>query len=162
MDQLFRVVIIFIMLVSSLFGYFTVLNILFQKRVTRTLNVLQQFPGRSFGLGFVNILFFLPITLLLFSVGNATTGPLKAIILIPALVVLAVLLGLASFGLLSVVEQVGEQVIPDQGILKRVLWGTVLLSLACSLPFVGWFLLLPYLLMTGAGATILGFFQKGD
>jgi hypothetical protein len=38
--------------------------------------------------------------------------------------------------------------------------GTLILSLACGLPFVGWFLLLPYILIIGVGAAILGFFQK--
>jgi hypothetical protein len=36
----------------------------------------------------------------------------------------------------------------------------VILCIACALPFVGWFLLLPFVAFTGIGATILGFFQK--
>jgi len=160
MEQLFRVVIIFSLLTLSLFGFFTVMNVLFPKRVSRTQDILQQTYGRSFWIGLVNVLFFLPIALLLFSLGDATTGPLKAILTIPALFLLAVLLGLASFGLLSMVNIVGERIMPDQTTLKQTFWGTLLLSLACALPFVGWFLLLPYILIIGVGAVILGFFQR--
>jgi hypothetical protein len=160
MEQLFRIVLIFILLALSLLGFFTVMNVLFTKRISRTQNILQQVPGRSFGIGFVNVLFFLPIALLLFSVGDVTTGPLKAIITIPALFLLAVLLGLASFGLLSIVNIVGERIMPDQTLLKQTFWGTLLLSLACALPFIGWFLLLPCILIIGVGAVILGFFQR--
>jgi hypothetical protein len=162
MEQLFRVLVIFLLLALSLFGFFAVMNVLFPRQVSRTQNILQQTYGRSFWIGLVNILFFLPIALLLFSLGDGTAGPLKVILTIPALFLLAALLGLASFGLLSIVNMVGERTVPDQSTLKQIFWGTFLLSLACALPFVGWFLLLPYVLMIGVGATILGFFQKGE
>jgi hypothetical protein len=45
---------------------------------------------------------------------------------------------------------------------KRNLWSAVILCIACALPFVGWFLLLPYVAFTGIGATILGFFQRAS
>lgn len=160
MEQLFRAVIIFILLTLPLFGFFTVMNVLFPKRVSRTQNILQQTPSRSFWLGLVNVLFFLPIALLLLSLSDITTGPLKAIITIPALLLLATLMGLASFGLLSIVNIVGEQIMPDQTLLKRTFWSTLVLSLACALPFVGWLLLLPYVLIIGVGAVILSFFQR--
>ena len=162
MEQLLRVFLIFILLTFSLFGFFTVLNVLFPKRVSRTQGILQQAQGRSFWIGLLNILFLLPIALLLFSLGDRTVGLLKAIITIPALLLLAVLLVLASFGLLSMANMVGERIMPDQNLLKRTFWGTLLLSLACALPFVGWFLLLPGILIIGVGAVILGFFQKGE
>lgn len=160
MEQLFRVLFIFILLTLSLFGFFTVLNILFQKRVSRTQGILQQAPGRSFWIGLLNLLFLMPIALLLFSLGDGATGLLKAIITLPALFLLAGLLGLASFGLLSVVNLIGERIMSDQTPLKQTFWGTLLLSLACALPFVGWFLLLPYVLSIGVGAVILGFLQR--
>jgi len=160
MEPLFRMVIFFILVPLSLFGFCTVLNVLFPKRVAKTQNILQQIPGRSFSIGFVNILFFLPIALLLFALGDAATGPLKAIITLPALFLLAILLGLASFGVLSMVNLVGEQLFPNETLLKRTFWGTLLLCLACALPFVGWFLFLPYVLIIGVGAVILGFFQR--
>ena len=160
MDQLFRIVITFILLVLPLFGFFTVMNVLFTKRVSKTQYSLQQTRGRSFWIGLVNVLFFVPISLLLFSLGDITTGPLKVIIMFPALFLLAVILGVASFGLMSMVNMIGESLMPDQPLVKKTFWGTVLLSLACAVPFVGWFLLLPYISILGVGAVILGFFQR--
>ena len=159
MEQ-FRMIIVFILFVASLFGFFTVMNVIFPVRVSKTQSVLQRIPARSFWIGFVNLIFFVPVALLLFSLADNTTGLLKAIITVPALFLLAVLLGLASFGLMSMVNIVGDRIAPDQSLLKRTFWGTVLLSLACGLPFVGWFLLLPYILIMGVGAVILGFFQR--
>lgn len=160
MDQLVRLLIVFVLLVPSLFGFFTVMNVLFPKRVAKTQAVLQGTTVRSFWIGFVNILFLLPVSMLLFSLADITTGPLKWIITVPALFLLGVLLGLASFGLLTLVNMTGERLMPDQSLLKRTFWGTLLLSLACGLPFVGWFLLLPYALILGAGSVILSFFQR--
>lgn len=160
MDQLIRILIAFILLAFPLFGFFAVMNVLFPKWASKTQNTLGQTPTRSFWIGFVNVLFLLPISLLLFSLADITTGPLKWIITLPALLFLAILLGLSSFGLLSMVNMVGEKLMPEQTLLKRTFWGTLLLSLACALPLVGWFLLLPYVVIRGVGAVILGFFQR--
>jgi len=55
---------------------------------------------------------------------------------------------------------IGERILPDLPAWKQLPWGTVCLALACALPFVGWFLLLPYVGFIGIGAVILGFFQR--
>jgi hypothetical protein len=160
MEPLLRILTIFVIIPLCLFGFFTVMNILFAEQISKTRNPLQQATRRSFGVGLVNVLFFLPVSLVLLSLSNAASGPLGAIVMLPGLFLLAVLLGLASFGLACIVNRIGEQVMPNQLLLKRTFWGTLLLSLACGLPFVGWFLLLPYVLIVGVGAAILGFFQK--
>jgi len=162
MDQLIRFLVFFIVLVPLLFGFFVVMNVLFPARVSKAQSILTLNASRAFWIGLVNVLFLVPIALLLFSLSDVTTGPLKTVIMIPALFVLAVLLGLSSFGLLSMVNQVGEKLIPEQNLLKRTFWGTLLISLASALPFVGWFLMLPYALILGAGAVILSFFQKSE
>jgi hypothetical protein len=160
MDQLFRVLIVFILFVPSLFGFFTVMNILFPKRIAKIQSVLQGTTGRTFWIGFVNILFLMPIALLLFTIADRISSGLKALTMFPAIIILVVLAGLASFGLLGMVNMIGEHLMPDQSLMKRTFWGTLLLSLACALPFVGWFLLLPYVLILGVGSVILSFFQR--
>ncbi|HAV75842.1 MAG TPA: hypothetical protein DCX53_00655 [Anaerolineae bacterium] len=160
MDQLVRFVIFFVLFVPVLFGFFTVMNVLFPARIVKIHTILQGTTSRSFWIGLVNVLFLVPITLLLFSLGDITTGPLRSVIMLPALVLLAVLLGLSSLGLLSMVNRVGDKLMPDQSLLKKTFWGTLLLTLACALPLVGWFLLLPYVLIIGVGAVILSFFQR--
>lgn len=161
MDQLIRLFVVFILFVPLLFGFFTVLNMLFPKRIAGTQSILQGTTGRAFWIGFVNILFLTPVTMLLFNVADRAGGVLGVIATFPALVLLAVLIGLASFGLLSMVNMTGERLLPDQSLMKRTFWGTLLLSLACAMPFVGWFLLLPYVMFLGAGSVILSFFQRG-
>jgi hypothetical protein len=42
----------------------------------------------------------------------------------------------------------------------RTAYGAVILALACALPFIGWFGLLPYAGLLGIGAFILSFFQR--
>ena len=161
MEPLLRILTLFIIIPLCLFGFFIVMNVLFPEQISKTRNILQQTVRRSFWIGLVNVLFFLPVALVLLSLSNTTSGPLAAIIMFPGLIMLGVLLGLASFGLTCTVNRIGEQMMPEQNLLKRTFWGTLFLSLACGLPFVGWFLLLPYILIIGVGAAILGFFQKG-
>ena len=160
MEPLLRILTLFILIPLCLFGFFTVMNVLFPEQISKTRNTLQQTLKRSFWIGLVNVLFFLPVSLILLSLSNATGGLLAAIIMLPGLLLLGVLLGLASFGLTCIVNRIGEQIMPEQSLVKRTFWGTLFLSLACGLPFVGWFLLLPYILIIGVGAAILGFFQK--
>ena len=160
MEPLLRILTLFIIIPLCLFGFFIVMNILFPEQISKTRNTLQQTLKRSFWIGLVNVLFLLPVSLILLSLSNATGGPLAAILMIPGLILLGILLGLASFGLTCIVNRIGEQIMPEQNLLKRTFWGTLSLSLACGLPFVGWFLLLPYVLIIGVGAAILGFFQR--
>ena len=160
MEPLLRILTLFIIIPLCLFGFFIVMNILFPEQISKTRNTLQQTLKRSFWIGLVNVLFFLPVSIILLSLSNATSGPLAAIIMLPGLILLGVLLSLASFGLTCIVNRIGEQILPEQSLVKRTFWGTLILSLACGLPFVGWFLLLPYILIIGVGAAILGFFQK--
>ncbi|WP_345325632.1 hypothetical protein, partial [Candidatus Villigracilis proximus] len=55
-----------------------------------------------------------------------------------------------------------ERIFPDLTLWKRNIWSAVILCFACALPFVGWFLLLPYLGFVSIGAAILGFFQRNS
>jgi hypothetical protein len=67
-----------------------------------------------------------------------------------------------SFGLAGVVNELGTRLFPDQTATKQTLWGSIVLTFACGLPFVGWFLILPYVAFLGIGATILGFLQRNE
>ena len=96
----------------------------------------------------------------LFSVAENTDGAIQVILTIPALLIAALLTIILSFGLAGMVNLVGERIMPEHSSLKKTVWGTVLLTFACALPFVGWFLLLPYVAFLGFGAVILGFFQR--
>ena len=59
------------------------------------------------------------------------------------------------------VQLVGDKFAPETDKqLIHTLWGTALLALACGLPFVGWFGLLPFIGLVGLGALILSLFSR--
>jgi len=160
MTDIFRLLLIITLLTISLAAYFIVIGALFANRVTKTQRVIHQMTGRSFLVGLVNFLFFGVIAIVLFSVADSTAGLVKTILTIPALLITALLTVTLSFGLAGMVNMVGERILPEHSSLKKSAWGTVILTFACALPFVGWFLLLPYVGLVGFGAVILGFFQR--
>jgi len=160
MTDILRLFFIIILLTIGLAAYFLVLTALFANRVTKAQRIINQMPGRAIGVGLVNFLFFGVIAMVLFSVAENTSGAIKVILTMPALLISALLTILLSFGLAGMANVVGERILPEHSSLKKTVWGTVLLSFACALPFIGWFLLLPYVALLGFGAVILGFFQR--
>ena len=160
MSDILRLFFIIILLTIGLAAYFLVIGALFANRVAKAQRVINQMPGRAIGVGLVNFLFFGVIAMTLFSVAENTSGAIKVILTIPALLITALLIVLLSFGLAGMVNVVGERILPEHSSLKRSVWGPVLLTFACALPFVGWFLLFPYSALLGFGAVILSFFQR--
>ena len=149
-----------ILLTVALAAYFLVFVAFFSNRITKTQRVINQTPGRSFWVGLVNFLFFGVIVMLLFAISENAENLVRFILIPPAVAITAVLAIILSFGLTGMVNTVGERIFPDQCAWRKTLWGTVILAFACALPFVGWFLLLPYTGLTGFGAVILSFFQR--
>jgi hypothetical protein len=164
MTDILRLFFIVLLLTISFAAYFLVIGALFANRVTKTKRVINQMPGRSFGVGLVNFLFFGVILIVLFTItdGNANrvSSVVRIILLIPTLTLTALLTAVLSLGLAGMVNLLGERIFPEFNTLKRSVGGSVVLSFACALPFVGWFLLLPYAGLIGFGAVILGFFQR--
>ncbi len=162
MSDIGQLLVIIILLLVGISAYFLVLNALFAARLTRTKTIAQSMPGRSFGIGLVNFVFFAVIAMVLLSVAESTGPFIKGLLTIPAVIILIVLSIVISFGLAGMSNLIGERIFPDLAVWKQSLWGTVCLALACALPFVGWFLLLPYVGLIGIGAVILGFFQRNQ
>ena len=162
MTDILRLLLIIILLTISLAAYFLVIGTLFTSRVDKTQRVINQMPGRAFGVGLVNFLFFGVIAIVLFSIAENTSGIVKGILTIPALLITALLAILLSIGLTGMVNVFSTRLFADIVVWKRNLWGSAILCFACALPFLGWFLLLPYIGFVGIGAVILGFFQKGE
>lgn len=160
MSDIARLIIVIILLLVGVSAYFLVLNALFALRLTRTKTIAQSMTGRSFGIGLVNFVFFAVIAMVLLAVAENTSDLLQLILTIPAVVILGILAIVLSFGLTGMSNLIGERIVPDLPAWKQSLWGTVCLALACALPFVGWFLLLPYVGFIGIGAFILGILQR--
>lgn len=149
-----------ILLAIGLGGFFLTLRALFSSRAAKAQSAIQLMSGRALLIGAVNLLFFGVIALVLFSIGNNMTGVIKAIPLLPALFLTAIITVGLAFGLTGMAQLVGERIFPDLAAWKQTLWGTVALAFACAVPVAGWFLLLPYAALTGFGAFILSFFSK--
>ena len=160
MNDLLRTLFIVILLTITLAAYFLVIGALFTNRVTKTQNIINQTSGRAFGLGLVNFFFFGLIAFVMLSLAENAGSFVKAVLTLPALVILAFLTVLLSLGLTGMVNVLGERLFSDMSLWKRNIWSAVILCFACALPFVGWFLLLPYISFVGIGASILGFFQR--
>lgn len=160
MSDIVRLFLAIILLTVGLVAYFLVLNALFSQRVAKIKSTIQSVPARSFGIGLVNFIFFAVIAMVLFSVAENMGPFIRGILTIPAMVILAFLAIVLSLGLAGMSNFIGEHIFPDLSTWRQTLWGTVCLSLACALPFVGWFLLLPYVGFVGIGAVIFGFFQR--
>lgn len=162
MTDILRVTLLVTLLAVAFACYFLVVNAFFNKRVLKTLNVAKQLPARSLGIGFVNFLFFGTVAVVLFAVAQgAGNDVISFMVFIPSLLLATVLVILLSLGLSAMVNILGERVFPDLSTWQKSFWGTVILTLACAIPVVGWFLLLPFIALTGFGAVILGFFQRG-
>lgn len=160
MTDILRLFFIIILLTIALAAYFLVIGALFTKRVTKTQRVIAAMPGRSFAVGLVNFLFFGVIALVLFSVAGNAGNFVKVILIIPALLISATLAIMLSFGLTGTVNLLGERILPEVNTWQRTVFGAMILTFACFLPVVGWFLLFPYVGFVGIGAFILGLFQR--
>ena len=164
MNDILRLLLIIILLTISLAAYFLIIGALFTTRVEKTQRVIHQMPGRAFGVGLVNFLFFGVLLLVLFTItdGNANrvNSVVRIILLIPTFALTAILTAILSLGIAGMLQILGERIFPDLSGLRRSVSSTVISAFACALPVVGWFLLLPYIALTGFGAVILGFFQR--
>jgi len=161
MNDILRLTLIVSLLSVAFACYFLVVGILFAKRVEQTFNIVKQMPGRAFGIGFVNFLFFGAIAVALFAVSEGVDNRAVSVILvIPALIIAAVLAVLLSFGLSAMIQLLGERLFPDFPAWRKSFWATIVLAFGSAIPTIGWFLLFPYVALTGFGAVILGFFQR--
>lgn len=160
MTDILRLLLIIILLTISLAAYFLVVGVLFASRVEKTQRVIHQMQGRAFGVGLVNFLFFGVIAILLFSIAENTSGLVKGILTLPALLITIFLAVLLSVGFAGLVNIMGEKLFSELSMLRQRVWGSVILSFACALPFVGWFLLFPYVGFICVGAVILGLFRR--
>lgn len=143
-----------------LLAYFTALVYLFPRRTAATAHFSAYTRGRAFAVGLVNLLFFGLLALVMASAGGGDLLSGLAILLAAAL------LWLISLGLAGQVRIIAQMIYPpasagsDQIPPTAYLRASLLLSLACLLPVLGWFLLLPYLAILALGSAILSLFQK--
>jgi hypothetical protein len=141
----------------ALVAFFLVLVALFPKRIGRTQAIAEGMPGRSLVVGLVNLIFGAAVVVALLALAHWTHFQLLGV---PALVVLALGSAAVAFGLGGLVQLIGTRLVPEQPGPRRTMAATLALGWACTLPFVGWFGLLPLAAAIGTGAFILTFFTE--
>ncbi len=154
MDEPIGMLLAAILLTICLAALFAAAAALFPVTVEITRRAADDHPGRSFGLGLVNLLFLTGLTLTLLSISQ---GPVLKLL---ALIVASAGIAALTFGLAAVVGLAGERLAPHRSGLARIVLGTVVLSLGSLTPFVGWFGLLPYVACLGLGGFVLALFRR--
>lgn len=139
---------------GTFIALFLILKLLFPKRLNSILEKAEERSKRAFWLGAVNTLFFATLSLGLFALGDQV----KVISLLAIAVTGMYTLGL-FMGFSGMSQLVGLRFLPEKTAHIQGIWGSVILLLACLSPFVGWFLILPYLAFRGFGAVVISYFQ---
>ena len=141
----------------ALVAFFLVLVALFPRRIGRTQAIAEGMPVRAFVVGLVNLIFGAAVVLALLALAQWTHIQLLGV---PALAVLALITVAVAFGLGGLVQLIGTRMLPERPGLRRTTAATLALGWACTLPFIGWFGLLPFAAALGTGAFILTFFSQ--
>lgn len=135
-------------------AFVLVIGTLFSRRVARTQAMAAAGPGRALGVGLINFAFLATISFVFFVLADNLRLGLLAV---PGTIVLGLLIIGLSFGLAGMAAHVGARLAPSASPLVRAVAGAVALTVACLMPVAGWFLLLPYVGLSGLGAFVLSF-----
>jgi hypothetical protein len=153
--ETFFIILISIAALITLVASFIYIRGLFPVRVSKIQATLENNWKRSFWLGLMNTVL---ITIFVFGFGSLGNG--NPIFYIPAFAMYgAFLIGLL-FGLSAFVQILGERLFPDHNPVKRDIKAGAVFMLTSLLPFVGWFLLFPYVISLSVGAVVITLFRK--
>ena len=155
MNEFFSILNVIILVAAAILvlsAYFIVLRSLFATSVARWQQTIETSPWRALLIGLVNLLFFAVLTLVSFSAGDRSGIPVLAL---PGVFITAALAVALSLGLGAMVEVAAGRLFPTTEGVRRTGLATAMLTLACLTPFVGWFLLLPFVGLIGLGAVII-------
>ncbi len=136
----------------SMVALFVAMGALFPRQIADVKSKSSDMPGRSFLLGLINVVFLSVIAAALSGAGDFPQ--LLALLLFAILVI-----GLA-FGLAGMAPLIGERLLPESSGVRQTGCGAAIMVVASLTPFIGWFLLFPYLSFRGLGAFILGLFAR--
>jgi MFS family permease len=138
-------------------SFFTALLALFPKLIQRTARAAKLMHGRTLIIGILNVAFFAFLTIGLGFLSEQTASSLLQIMtmVLIGLILIGLGLGLAAMALLM-----GEQIVPQRPEIQQIAAGSGLLILSSLTPYLGWFLLLPYLFCRGVGGLFLAIFRR--
>ncbi len=157
MDQVFETILIITGLVVTLVALFIVLSLLVSGVANRTRTAVLEHPVRSFLIGLLNFLCSTAVAGLLAQLGGwwVSVFEMLAFLLLGWLVVLALV---GTTGIVSLLrERMGSG---GQSQVRGTMFASLLLVLAMLVPFVGWFVFTPIVLLTGLGAALFTLFRR--
>jgi hypothetical protein len=157
MDQVFETILIIAGLVVTLVALFIVLSLLISGVANRTRTALLEHPVRSFLIGLLNFLCSIAVAGLLAQLGGwwVSVFEMLAFLILGWLVVLALV---GTTGIVSLLrERMGSG---GQSQVRGTMLASLLLVLAMLVPFVGWFVFTPIVLLTGLGAALFTLFRR--
>lgn len=161
MNDILSSIPIFLLLTLLLACHLLVFGALFPARVDKSAEHVRAALWRSFWIGLVNFLFFGAIVLLLFALSDGVQkSVLRVVLLLPAATITIVIFAFLSLGLASISAVIGERLFPEAAAWKRSFFATLLLGVGCTVPLLGWFLLLPFAALTGFGTVLLTYYQR--
>ena len=143
-------------------SFIMVVGKIFTAPVTQTAQEIKTSLWRSFFIGLVNAVFFILVASLLFNLARGLNGFLAGLVAMIAVAIFAALGILASIGLSGFGLWVEGRFFNEEQTLASSLKSSALLVLSCMAPFVGWFLLTPFVIATGLGAAIQFLFRKKE
>jgi hypothetical protein len=118
--------------------------------------VIEQSPGRALVVGLVNFFFLGILTLTFFALGENVAQ----IFAIPGLILTGIGAAGVLLGTTGAILLLGQRLWSDRSAVRRHTYAAALLLLACLAPAVGWFLLLPSLLIVALGACVMVLFGR--
>lgn len=148
MADVFKILFLILGMLMCTVSYWLVFAALFPRGVAHTQQSIVSHPWRVLLRG---ALLGLPLTLLGMALAANGAGPLK---LLGAICLMSVTL-IALFGSTGLVRQVGLGLSGENGPRHDgalVLKGGAAIAIACVLPLVGWFMVIPLVLIAGFGA----------
>jgi len=153
--ETFFIILLSILALITLGASFIFVRGLFPVRVSKIQATLEDNWKRSFWLGLLNTVL---ITIFVFGFGSLGNG--NPIFYFPAMAMYGVFLIGLLFGLTAFVQILGERLFPDLYPVKRDVKAGAIFLLTSLLPFVGWFLLFPYVISLSVGAVVITLFQN--
>jgi hypothetical protein len=144
-----------LVLLASLLAFAALCQVLVPSLIARARRNLERRALRSGLVGLINVLFFGLIALVL--LGREAPGARLL-----GAIVGTLLVGVVVLGSVAIARLAGERLRPGDDELRQQLVGMGTLWLAMLVPIVGWYLLSILVGLIGAGATILGIFNRDE
>lgn len=133
-------------------AFFVLIDTLFTNLVREGKEIAEDSLSRSFWLGLINGIFFLALAVLFIFPSEKIGTPLIAL---PGLFFGGVFIIGAIIGLSSMIQLIGDRLFHEQSPSKKKIYAAGITILGCLSPFLGWYVLFPYLILVGFGSYVI-------